>query len=412
MALTRRHALWAIVGISAIGLAVRLFFAFHWFGSGDLFTFEAVGRRTIDMPLHTYGGQVLYPYPPGYLPWLVAGVKLSDWINEPFSSVGQLLPIVADLALAAAIYVYLGWRGAGERIRVAGFALVMLGPVFVAISGYHGQMDAVAVLPGVLALMVWERRPASRRAIESGLLIGIGALIKTVPILLVLPLLASARSLREKVRLAAAAGGVFVLGSLPFYLAEPDGYKRVLSYTGVPGRGGISVLTDPGFAADRRMNALLSVIGHPNGFTNWISQNNGPLTVIVLLALAAFLFRYRPAAIDGIVILWLAIYVFSPNFLLQYTVWALPFFIMAGYLREVAVLQILLIPALILTYTDQHDTTRALADFYVASMICLWLFWVVALVTVVRRVIRRPAPAPGTTQPPLVERYFVASTTL
>ena len=101
-------------------------------------------------------------------------------------------------------------------------------------------------------------------------------------------------------------------------------------------------------------------------------------------------------------ILWLAIYVFSPNFLLQYLLWALPFFIMAGYLREVAAVQIVLIPALIITYLSPTATTETLANLYVGIMIALWIFWVVALVTVVRRVARR-GPSATDTQPPLVE---------
>jgi hypothetical protein len=397
MGLGRRSWLWIIV---VAGLAVRLFFAANWFGNGDLFTFALVGARTVDDPLHTYGGDVLYPYPPGYLPWLAAASELSRTTGESFSTLAHLLPILADVALAVAVYVYLGWRRATESMRTLGFAAVMLGPAFIAISGYHGQMDGVAILPGVLALMAWERRPQSNRAIESGILVAIGGLIKSVPMLLVLPLLSSARSVREGLKLVVSAGAVFGLVCLPFFLAEPDGYRRVLSYTGVPGRGGISVLTDPTFAAERRTDPVLATVGHPNDLTDWISQHNGLITVVVLIAVAAFLFRYRPAPIDGVVILWLAIFVFSPNFLLQYLLWALPFFLMAGYIREVVVLQIALIPPLLITYLSPDAT---LADIYVVIMIGLWIFWALALATVVRRVVRREVPPPPETQPPLVE---------
>ena len=120
----------------------------------------------------------------------------------------------------------------------------------------------------------------------------------------------------------------------------------------------------------------------------------------MLIGLALFLFRYRPAPIDSVVLLWLAVFVFSPNFLLQYLVWALPFFIMAGYLREAAILQVAVIPVLVITYTSPSD---AVAIAYVVMMMCLWVFWAVALFTVARRVIRRRASHPDGTQPPLVE---------
>lgn len=404
MALVRRHPLWIISGVAVAGIAIRLILAFGWFGSGDIFTFVVVGTRTEVDPLHTYGGNidgVVWAYPPGYLIWLVGAVKLVD-LGLPFHGGVQLLPIVADLAIAFAVYVYLGWRGASESSRVAGFALVMLGPAFIAISGYHGQVDPVAILPGVVALMIWERRPARRRAVESGLLIGVGAVLKTVPMLLVLPLLASARSMKEGVKLVSAAVAVAVLTCLPFLLAEPAGFREgPLTYAGVWGRGGLSLVTDPAFAAERRLDFAATFAG-PNDVAQWISEASGPITLIVLLALAAFLFHYRPAPIDSVVLLWLAVFVFSPNFLLQYLVWALPFFIMAGYLRETAVLQVAVIPVLLITYLSPAVYERPGAIAYVVMMICLWAFWAVALVTVVRRVIRGRASHPDGTQPPLV----------
>jgi Glycosyltransferase family 87 len=407
--LLRRNALWILSGA---GLAIRLILAFGWYGNGDLWTFEIVAVRTEQGPLHTYAGnvdQVLYPYPPGYLLWLVGALKVARGTGLPFHGVVQLLPILADAAIAVAVYVYLGWRGASEGARLVGFALVMLGPAFIAISGYHGQLDAVAILPGVLALMAWERRPQARRAVESGLLIGLGVLVKTVPGLLILPLLVTARSVKEGVRLVAATAGVALIAALPFLLAEPEGYRKVLSYAGVPGRGGLSVVLDPGFAADRRLSPGLSVLGSPNELADWISRSGGPITLVVLLALAAFLIRYRPAPIDSIVLLWLAVFAVSPNFLLQYVVWAMPFFIMAGYLRQTALLQLALVPVLVITYLSFSAMTDFLAGAYVAMMICLWVFWVVALVTLVRRIIRHSASHPGAIQAPLVELRPVVS---
>ena len=286
---------------------------------------------------------------------------------------------------------------------LTGFALIMLGPVFVAISGYHGQIDSVAILPGVLALMVWERRVDSARAVESGLLVGLGFAVKAPSGLLALPLLASARSLKEGAKLALTAGGTAALICLPFYLAEPAGFKDAISYSGLPSRGGLSLITDPGFAADRRTSEVLTFLGKPNGVASWLSHHSGLITFVVLIGLAAFLFRYRSAPIDGIILLWLAIFVFSPNFLLQYLVWLLPFAIMAGYLREVAALQLAMILPLVITYLHVSATPRAAAIAYVVAMICLWAFWVAALTTVARRIVRGRRSHPDGIQPPLNE---------
>ena len=99
--MTRARAL-PLLAIGAVGLGIRLFLAFHWFGNGDLLTFEIVGQRTLDDPLHSYAGNVgpgavLFPYPPGYLPWLMAADKLAEALDRPFADIVQLLPIAADL---------------------------------------------------------------------------------------------------------------------------------------------------------------------------------------------------------------------------------------------------------------------------------------------------------------------------
>jgi hypothetical protein len=371
---------------------VRLFFAFHWFGNGDILTFDLIGERARDDFLHlfaTNNGYVYWPYGPGYLPWLVGALEISEATGLAFHAVVQFLPIAADLGVGALVYYYLGLRGASDAVRIGAFATVLLGPAFVAISGYHGQFDAVAILPGVAALVVWERRPEGRRAIEAGILLGLGGALKTVPILLALPLLVSARSWREGAQLVAVTGGVLLLICLPFYLAEPTGFRGgPLEYSGAPSRGGLSLLLDPRFAADRRLSTGLALTGRPNGAADWISTASGPITAVALMGLSFFLWRYRPEPAVGAALLWLTVFVFSPNFLLQYLVWALPFFLMAGYVWQTAALQLALVPALLLTYLSSGWYGRAGAYAYVAMMAALWLFWVLALILLTRRASR------------------------
>jgi hypothetical protein len=401
LSLIRSHPLWSIV---AAGLLIRFVLAFAFQGGGDIHVMRIFGNAFDRDPLHVYGLNghrkiALWPYPPGYFPWIEVASWLTDLTGVRFHRTVQLLPILADAAIAVAIYVYLGWRGAGERLRLAGAAVVMLGPAFIAISGYHGQLDSVAILPAVLALMAWERRPPSRRALEAGLLIGLGAAIKTVPLLVALPLLASARSWREGVRLVVPAAAVPLLIVIPFYIAEPAGVRAVAEYSGLPGRGGLSLVTDPGLGVDRLSGLILA---GPSGLSLWLDHNAGLVTALGLGALAAFLVRYRPSPIDGAVLLWLGIYAFSPNFLIQYLIWGLPFFIMAGYLWESAILQVLLIPALVITYLIPFSNPDLAAAIYLPSLIGLWAFWVVALATLARRIAKQRPAHPAGVQPPLV----------
>ena len=391
-AFIRRHSV-AIIVIA--GLAIRLFFAFAFIGSGDLWNLELFAHRARDNLLHVYSGQGFgagsYSYPPGYLFWLVAASWLTDATGVAFSSTAQLPPILADVGIALAVYVYLGWRKVDERWRLAGLATVMLGPVFIAISGYDGQVDSVAMLPAVLALMAWERPGRERgRAITAGALIGLGAAIKTVPLLMILPFVLSTNRWRERIVLVATAGAMFIAFVSPFFVVEPHGVYNALTYSGHPGRGGLSVIVDPQFAINKLQSPGFEFFGRQhNGIEGWLTANAAIITFLGLVGLAAFLVRYRPPLIDGIVLLWLVIFVFSPNFYFQYLIWALPFLIMAGYIGEMAILQFTLIPPILIISISDSELSSAAPWIYVVFMDLLWLFWVAALVFVGRRAVRQ-----------------------
>jgi len=404
----RGHPLWVLV---ALGIAIRLVLAFATVGPGsDITALRTVAGSLETDLLHSYrvnddwlGGTEVpaWPYPPAYFPVILAALGIHNATALPFHGVIQIAPILADVGIALAVYAYMGWRGAAERLRLGGTALVLLGPSFIAISGYHGQIDSVAILPGVLAVMAWERRPAAWRARDAGLLIGLGAAVKTVPGLLVLPLLAAARSTRERVWLVGTAIAVPAILFLPFFVADPGALKWLGTYGGIAGRGGLSLVLQPSLIHDQYTHGILAP--DPSGVSELVADSSRWIALVVLGALAAFLLRYRPAPIDGAVLLWLAIYAFVPNFLMQYIIWGLPFFIMAGYLRETAILQLVLVPATVITYQSSVSggLDSGLATLYVVTMIGLWAFWLAALVTLATRIARRGPAKPRDVQPPL-----------
>jgi Glycosyltransferase family 87 len=395
----RRHPLWVLV---AVGLAVRLYFAFDFYGTPaiDVLAYSSAQAQNGDLDaVYGQGGFFNWPYPPLYLGWLVVADGLRDILGLPFHGVVQLLPILADAGIALAAFAYLGRRGAGERERLAAAALVMLGPSFIAVSGYQGQIDSVAILPAVLAVMAWELRAPASRAVESGLLVGLGAAIKTVPGLVALPIVVCARSVREGVRFAVAAAALPVLTIAPLALAGVD-LHRITEYGGVGGFGGLSLVVDPSLGMDFLTGTVPTDLG---AVSEALADGSRWITAVLLITLAAFLLRYRPAPIDGAVLLWLTVFAFSPNFFLSYMVWALPFFIMAGYLLETAVLQAALLPATVIYYLAIGERVHedALAAIYVVCMIALWAFWVLALVIVGRRIVRAREVHPQGVQPTL-----------
>ena len=386
--MTVGRAVWALI---LAGTLLRLALGLSTFGVA--FDVEAFGlvRDALQgpEPLQAYGESDRWPYPPGYFPWILLADLLDGLAGLSFTDLVQIPPILADAGIAWLVQWYLGQRGHGPRARVAATALVAFGPVFFAVSGYHGQIDSLAILPALAGLVVWERMPGSRRAVAAGLLIGVGACIKTVPLLVVLALLPWARSPREAVTLVVSAAALPVLAFVPFALADPDGVATALRYRGVPGVGGISLLVQPNLA--RTWMNEVPVEG--SGLTVALLDLGGPLTVLVILAVGAFLFRHRPPPAVGAALLYLAVWAFGINFFLQYVIWGLPLLLMAGYVREVAAAQALMLPALVLVYLRPWEAELA-AWLYVPASLALWAASLAGFVLLARQV-GRPRPAPG-----------------
>jgi hypothetical protein len=376
-----------LVALVAVGLAVRVAIAFATYGVPfdiDSAAIVAHALRTPGMgpyPTHRW------PYPPGFFPFIVLADRTAAATGLPFHGLIQLPAIAADGVLAVVIAAFLRRGGRTERAALTGAALVALGPSFAIISGYHGQIDAVAILPAVLGAVVW-CAGGSRRAALAGVLIGLGAAVKTVPLFAALALLPTARSRREAATLLAAAAAVPVLAVLPWLVADHVNTLSALTQNrGVPGFGGLSAFAQP---AVTRFWASLQhpVPGNDVILFLWRIQN---LVVgAAVLATAALLLSRRARAVDGLALLWLTVLAVNPNFAFQYVVWTLPFLLLAGRLRTVALLEAALLAPSVLLYTHWDGS----GWIYWATMQAAWLAIVAAWAVELRAAMRRPvAPA-------------------
>jgi hypothetical protein len=374
-----------LLALLGVGLAARLVLAFATVGQPyDIRSLEIVASA-LDAPGDLYSrvnreidfgdiSGVLYrwPYPPAFLPWVWLSDRFSDLSGLPFHGLIQLPAILADVAVALLVQDALARRGAGERARLGAVAIVMLGPTFLATSGYHGQIDSLAILPAVLAVAIWERRPPGRRALTAGALIGVGAALKTIPAIMVLALLPTATSWRERVQLVALAGAV-PLGSLvPFIASDPDGVARLADYGGAPGAGGVSLVLQPGLAERWLTDDAWTL----SSITQFLVDHGSLLNVAALAVVGVALMRFRPAPTEAALLLWLVVYVVAPGFFLQYLVWGLPFMLMAGYLREAIALQAAILLPTFLAYLAPWED-RGVLLLFVPIMIGLWIGMVV-----------------------------------
>ena len=375
---------WVVV---AVGLVARVVLAFAWRGAGyDIESFEIVRRALADDPFGVYesvnNGFYRWPYPPLYFPWIALSGWLSDVVGLRFDGWVQLPAVLADAGIALCVASLLRLRGSGDRVVLAAVALVMFGPSFLMVSGYHGQIDSLAILPAVAALLVWERG-GERRALWAGLLIGLGGAVKIVPLVMVLPLLVCARSRREALSLVLAPAFVMLAVLAPFLATDLGGTLDSLRNRGFPGLGGISLILNP----DLTDAALRGTVPENTAVTEWLNHHGWLVPAVALALVAVLLWRRRPDPALGALVVWLTLMALGVNFALQYAVWGLPFLLVCGRLKSALALQLLLVPAAIVFYRAPWESSSAVV-VYSAAMIAAWLLLMWLLATALRDVWR------------------------
>ena len=369
-----------MLGLIALGTAGRIVWAFASYGvAPDIEALQAVAHSLQSDPTQLYG-EANWPYPAGFVP--VAGVcdVVADALGIPFHGVVQLPVIAADAAIAYVVASVLLRRTGDERLALAGAALVAASPLFVLISGYHGQIDAFAILPALLGVLVWAHE-VPRRALWAGLLIGLAAAIKQPPFLMVLALLPTAVGWRERGTLVAAAASVPLLSVLPFLATEPgltaDG---LTANRGVPGFGGLSAVLQPELT---RFWATLDGNVSPNSAVETVTDVQNLLVGAAVVAATVILMRRRTAPLDAACVIWLVVFAVNPNFAFQYLIWGLPFFLAAGRVRWAAILTVAAsVPAYLLYFRPDIDESGWL---YLVLVQALWLGLTVAAVRVLGR---------------------------
>ena len=389
-----RQLLWALL---AVGTVVRLVVMALTSGEPyDMGSVHIVHSALRDHGLDTYSvvntsdGQFHWPYPPAFFPWILTAGHFAGTAALSFVDLIRLPSIFADAGIAWLVQDFLGRQGAAERQRLFATGLVTLGPSFIVISGYHGQIDSLAILPAVGALWLWEYGDTGRRALLAGLLIGLGIALKTVPGLLLIALLPTVRSWREAAGLIGAAAAVPLAMLIPFFVSDPSGVRHLADYGGVPGAGGLTLLIQPDLA-----RVLLGKAPHYSAISLTLADHKGLVNSVVLVAVGVLVFVRRLSAPRAAVLVWLAVWSFGTGFLFQYLVWGLPFLLLDDHLVATAVLQIVGFAAALLFYLAPWHS-EALVVVYAALMLALWAGWVTGLIVLAMRSISpssRPAPA-------------------
>jgi hypothetical protein len=364
--------LWSLLGV---GFVVRVALAFGFYGvTYDIDSLRIVGHALAGAhPFDVYDSG-RWPYPAGFMPWISLSRGIADISPLPFHGVVQVPMILADLAIAWVVQLWLGRLGRPPAERLFAAALVALGPSFILISGYHGQLDPLATLPPLLGAYVWSVG-GERRALKAGALVGLGACMKVVPLFMLLALLPTARSRREIVTLVAIAAAIPLATVLPFLIANLDGTWHALhSNHGVPGFGSYGLLAQP----DLIDRPLYGDQVQLSGLSTWLYDSQNVIVAAAALLVGAFAYLRRLDPIDAAASIWLAVFVANPEWGYEYLIWGLPYFILARRYIEVLALQLVLIVPEVVLY--RTFATHKLGQFYVPTLTLVWAAMAVTLV--------------------------------
>lgn len=381
----------ALLGVLLLGAGLRAVLVVTTTGLGfDIDSYrivDAVARRD---PLHLYSivnafsvqGITVFrwPYLPGYLPAALLAGWLERHASLAFATGVKVWPALADLAIAAIVDRELRRRHVPPSTRLLGVIALVLGPVPLAVSAYHGQLDAVAVLWAVVGLVLWEAEASprhTRSALLAGGLVGLAALVKPTPGLTALGLLGAAARTRERLALLLGTLAVPLVATLPFLVADPTGVLRLREYSGVLGLGGLSMFLQPGLVATWLHTGSLGGVAPA---TLELARHGSTVTAVALLVVAALAARRRLHAVEGALALALTVVVAGSGFAYQYLVWALPLLVLSGRVRAALLLQALATPPMVLFY-GRIGGPGATA-LYLVTMTLLWVTALALLVSV------------------------------
>lgn len=302
---------WAVWPTCAAGLALRLWVAFHSVGSDDAVTWEGFARSVRFNGLAaTYRLDSQFNHPPLMGEMAAAAQHIAQRYGLAFAFVFKIPAILASTVLTFLLMrrVKLSWPW---------LVVLLLNPLDVMVSAYHGNTDVVCALFAVAATMA----VAAERPLIAGLLLGAAINVKLIPVLLIAPLLICLPSYRTRFWMLFGLG-FGVIPFVPILLTAREAFvHNAVDYGSVGHPWGLCLFAYgfepafPKFAA--KMWKFLAAHG-----------KHGLLAVGFLFSLLSRWTRtldtYRVAAFVFTVFLVLA-----PGFGVQYLIYTAPFLVMA-----------------------------------------------------------------------------------
>ncbi len=285
--------------IVAVALLPRLVIAWLTFGSVDAIANFRNTLRIIE------GLPVAAPYLSGIELWIWISSVLAYSTAVPVMFPYRLLAIACDVLIALLLFDAAGDRHRGFRAAI----LYAIAPISVAISAIHPQWDSIWMYFLLLALVLL-RRDDTRVSALAGAAFVLSVIVKPIAAPLVIVLIPLAR------RRGAAflGGGAAVAAAYVAILAAVDLLPTTNDFLGILhyAQHGVRQFGLPYRPYDRF----------------WVTL--GALAVLALLYFTKRLSR------EDVTLLFLATAVGVSGLTLQYLVWVIPFALLRGHVRFVA----------------------------------------------------------------------------
>ena len=287
---------------------VRLFPALLIFGTEDI-SAHYDSARMIAAGENPYLIPRFLVWPPVWPVLSFLSYLLAEAAGIPFWFAFKLFPIAADVALTRALL---------SRQSYFTAALYAFNPVSIYVTAIHGNFDAIPSLFLTLAILAAARTEDDPKGVRAGTWLGIGAAVKTYPLLILPALIAPPMRFWRRVTIALVAVGIFFAALLlPWPVIGRAAIDGVLRYRGLlVGWWGITSIE------------FLTGATLPDAVRSAIFY--GAMGGAALLLLV----RRSPAAV-GALFLLLTFFLTTAGFGLQYLLWIVPVAIVADQRRAI-----------------------------------------------------------------------------
>lgn len=235
--MSKNKKLYFIIGIAfllIIGLVIRLFLAYFFFGNFDQESYEIVADYTL-RGMNVYAMTDRYNYSPLWS-YVLAGLDyIALEIHLPFHFILRSFLTAIDL-LDAFLIALIADRNKSGTFWF-GFFAYWLNPVSILIIGFHGQFDNLSMLPLLVAVFIASDRQKKPALSWIWILGTLSILIKQISLFsVVLLFYHTAKSKFRTAIMLFGAAIVFLSSFIPFIrTSEGNIFKNVFLYHGNSG---------------------------------------------------------------------------------------------------------------------------------------------------------------------------------